>query len=404
MRKRDLLSTAVRGITVNRSRSILTTLGIIIGVGAVVLMVSVGNSFQKYILSQIESVGTNTLDIVPVGLERFGGNLESLTEGDFDALARLPSVQNPVPVIIVSQSIEYAREKISPIVFGTRPGLFENLGQKIEKGRLLDDRDEQSAAAVAVLGPESARTLFGDQEPLGKRITLGDRSFTVIGIMKGQGSLLLSDFDKYVYIPLSMARSITGQRYFSYISLRTVGDPAVAQADVEALLRDRHGIDNPEDDPSKDDFVARTAEQVTSIVNSVTLGLTIFLSLVAAISLLVGGIGIMNIMLVSVSERTKEIGLRKAVGAKRKDILLQFLFEAVSLTMTGGFIGMVGGSFLGWVLALIASNFLGKVDYAVSPIAVVLAVGMAVGTGLIFGIYPAKKAANLSPMEAMRFE
>lgn len=404
MRYRDLLSTAVRGITVNRSRSILTTLGIIIGVGAVVLMVSVGRSFQGYILSQIESIGTNTLDILPVGLQRFGGNLNSLTEADYEAIKKLPSVESVVPVIIVSKAVEYGKEKVSPLVLGGGAEIFSNYALTLDRGRLLDNRDVEGAASVAVISHQSAIDLFGDTDPIGKRVQVGDRSFTIVGLLAAQGSLLLSDLDKPLYIPFSVAKSMTGQQHLSYITLKTVGDPQVAQSDIENLLRDRHNIKNPDDDATKDDFIARSAEQVTSIISSVTMGLTIFLSLVAAISLLVGGIGIMNIMLVSVSERTKEIGLRKAVGAKRKDILLQFLFEAVSLTMTGGFIGMVGGSFLGWILALIASNFLGKVDYAVSPIAVVLAVGMAVGTGLIFGIYPAKKAANLSPMEAMRFE
>ena len=188
------------------------------------------------------------------------------------------------------------------------------------------------------------------------------------------------------------------------ISLKTIGDAAVIKEDITTLLRQRHHITNPTNDPDKDDFIVRSTEQVSAIVNSVTLGLTIFLSLVAGISLLVGGIGIMNIMLVSVTERTREIGLRKAVGARRQDILLQFLLEAVFLTMTGGLIGIAVGAFFGWLLSAIAAKFLGEFTFVLSFFAIFLAVFMAVGTGLVFGIYPAKRAANLSPMEALRYE
>ena len=178
----------------------------------------------------------------------------------------------------------------------------------------------------------------------------------------------------------------------------------MAKEDVVQLLRQRHHIGNPENDPDKDDFIARTAEQITNIISSVTLGLTVFLSLVAAISLLVGGIGIMNIMLVSVTERTREIGLRKAVGAPRRDILLQFLLEAIFLTLIGGFVGIVLGTGFGWILARVANRFLGEFSFVLSLTAILLAVAMATGTGLFFGYYPAKRAAEVSPMEAMRFE
>jgi ABC-type antimicrobial peptide transport system permease subunit len=188
------------------------------------------------------------------------------------------------------------------------------------------------------------------------------------------------------------------------MSLRTVGNPEVSKDDVKLLLRERHRIRNPENDSDKDDFIARTSEQITNIVGSVTLGLTIFLGLVAAISLLVGGIGIMNIMLVSVTERTREIGLRKAVGAKRRDIMLQFLLEAASLTFTGGIIGIIIGAGMGWALSALANSVLGQFSFIISLPSILLAVLMAIGTGILFGLYPAKKAASLSPMEALRYE
>ncbi len=400
----DTLTTALRGITVNKSRSLLTTLGIIIGVASVVLMVSMGKSFQNYILTQIESIGTNTVDVFPRGLEQFGGNLESLTYDDYEVVSRLPTVDRAAPVILVGKKVVYGREEVSPMVMGTTSDIFENYGLKLEAGRLMDENDEQGAKSVAVVSAQTAEDLFGNLDPIGKKITIGEFSFTVIGLLEKQGSALLQDLDKPVYIPFSTARAITGQKYLTYMTLKAVGDPALATEEITQVLRERHRIENPENDPDKDDFAARSAEQITGIVNSVTLGLTIFLALVAGISLLVGGIGIMNIMLVSVTERTREIGLRKAVGARKQDILLQFLLEAVSLTMTGGFIGLVLGTGTGWLLSALAASVLGDFPFILSITAVLLAVFMAVFTGLVFGLYPAKRAADLSPMEALRYE
>jgi putative ABC transport system permease protein len=379
-------------------------LGIIIGVGSVVLMVSIGNSFQNYILDQIDSIGSGTVDVFPVGLQKFGSNLESLVYDDFEAVSKLSTVRDVSPIILVSQPVAYGKEEVSPMVMGTRREIFGNYGLKMDVGRMLETTDEDGAKFVAVVSHQTALDLFGNVDPLGKKIKIGEFPFTVIGVVQSMGSLLLSDLDKPVYIPFSTARSITGQKYLTYMTLKAVGDPAIATEDVKLLLRQQHRIDNPTDDSEKDDFIVRSSEQVTGIVNSVTLGLTVFLSLVAAISLLVGGIGIMNIMLVSVTERTREIGLRKAVGARKIDILLQFLLEAVSLTLTGGVVGILCGGGLGWLLAKVASGALGPIPYSLSFVAIAMAVGMAVFIGLVFGIYPAKRAADLSPMEALRYD
>lgn len=404
MLTRDLLTTASAGLTANKGRALLTMLGVIIGVASVVLMVSVGRSFQNYILTQIEAFGTDTIDVFPTGLEKFGGNLESLTYEDFEAINQLPTVMLAGPIIVVGEKVTYGREEISPMIMGSDRAFVENYRLKIGTGRGLDDTDEAGAKAVTILGAQAVEDLFGDAQPLGKRVTIGTQSFTVVGTLEKQGSALSAQLDSFVIIPFSTARALTGQKTLSFVTVRAEGDPDVAAKDITALLRERHGIENPENDPDKDDFVARSAEQVTAIISSVTLGLTVFLSLIAAISLLVGGIGIMNIMLVSVTERTQEIGLRKAIGARKIDILLQFLLESVALTVTGGVIGIVIGVSSGWLLAKIADKVLGEFDFVLSVWAIVLAVVMAVGTGLVFGIYPARKAANLHPIEALRFE
>ncbi len=404
MLPQDLLLTAYRGITVNKSRTLLTMLGIIIGVGSVVLMVSIGKSFQQYIITQIDTIGTNTIDVFPAGLEKFGGNLESLTLEDYEQVRRLSTVTSATPIIIVPKKVTYGREESSPMVMGTHQEIFANYGLKLADGRILDQSDEDGVKNVAVVSHKTAEDLFGNVDPLGKKLEIGGSSFQVVGVLQELGSLLLSNLDTPVYIPFSTARSLTGQKYLTYMTMKAVGDPLLAKEDITQLLRERHRIINPLNDPDKDDFVARSAEQITGIVNTVTLGLTIFLSLVAGISLLVGGIGIMNIMLVSVTERTREIGLRKAVGARSRDILLQFLIEAVTLTVVGGTIGIVAGASFGWVLATLAAKILGSFDFILSLSAIAIAVLMAVVTGLLFGIYPAKRAADLSPMEALRYE
>lgn len=400
----DTLTTAFRAILVNKSRTLLTMLGIIIGVASVVLMVSIGTTFQNFIVSQVESFGTNTMDIIPKGFQKFGGNLDSLTFEDFRAIDALSTTDQVVPVILVSQPISYGKEEVSPMILASYATILKNYGLTIAEGRALSDDDERGAKSVAVIGSKTAEDLFGSTSPLLKRMTIGDASFTVVGVLKPLGSFLLQDMDSMVFIPYSVGKAVTGQKHLSYITLKAVGDPELAKQDVVSVLRERHHIKNPENDPDKDDFIARSAEQVTQVIGAVTSGLTIFLALIAAISLLVGGIGIMNIMLVSVTERTREIGLRKALGARRKDILLQFLFEAVALTLSGGGIGLVLGVYSGWFLTQVASKFLGNITFILSFSAVILAVLMAVGTGLVFGLYPARKAASLSPMEALRYE
>lgn len=405
MRTIDILRSALEGLTRNISRSLLTTLGVIIGVGSVVLMVSVGATFERFILDQISDFSGNTFEIHSKGLQEFGKETMTLTEGDAEALAKLSTVKNVVPVIFVAQKVKYSTEEVSPMILGATKDIFENWSMKIEHGRLLTESDLKGSQYVVVLGGKTAEDLFGNADPLGKRISIGERKFTVVGILKTLGGAMGAQMDTPIYVPFTVAKTMTSKgQYIDYISLQAAGNIDLATEDITSLLRQRHGIRNPKNDPKKDDFIARSFAQATEIIGTVTLSITIFLGLIAGISLVVGGIGIMNIMLVSVTERTKEIGLRKAVGARRKDILIQFLIEAVALTLLGGMIGMIGGGFLGFLLTKLAAKFLGDMSFALTIGSVLLSLGMAVGTGLIFGLYPARRAARLHPIEAMRFE
>jgi len=405
MRTQDLLRSALEGLTRNISRSLLTTLGIIIGVGSVVLMVSLGATFQRFILDQVSTFSGSTFEIQSKGLEQFGKNTNTLTEADAEALKKLSTVQSVTAVIFVAQKVKYGSEEETPMILGTSKEIFTNWSMKLGRGRLLTDGDVKGGQSVVVLGSKTAENLFGNADPLGKRISVGERKFTVVGVLKSLGGAMGTQMDTPIYVPYTVAKTMANKgQYVDYISLQATGNIDLTAEDIKSLLRQRHNIDNPDDDPKKDDFISRSFAQATAIIGTVTLSITIFLGLIAGISLVVGGIGIMNIMLVSVSERTKEIGLRKAVGASYRDILLQFLIEAVALTLLGGIIGLVGGGFSGFLLTRLAAKFLGDLTFTLTISSILLSLGMAVGTGLIFGLYPAQRAAKLHPIEAMRFE
>lgn len=408
MQYSDLLSMAVRGVTINKSRSLLTMLGIIIGVGAVVLMSAIGASMQEVILGQISSLGPKSMVIFP-GTEEGGGGqvmagFDSLTFDDIDELKKLESIESVAPLIFVQGKVSYDREEASSQVMGVTPEFFANQTIDMEMGRLLDAADNEGAKGVAVLAPDAREKLFGQQDPLGKRVKVGNNHYTVIGVTKALGTQFFQNADDRIYVPFNTARQVTGQKYINQVTMLATGSFDMAFADVKFLLRRQHGIENPEEDPTKDDFIVHSSEEAGAILGSVSLGLTMFITTIAAISLLVGGIGIMNIMLVSVTERTREIGLRKAVGATSRDILLQFLAEAVMLTFIGGCIGVFGGIFLAFLAALVVENFLSTYHFVLSIPSIIVSYLMAAGTGLVFGITPARRAAELHPIEALRYE
>ncbi|MBI3331710.1 ABC transporter permease [Candidatus Peregrinibacteria bacterium] len=413
MRIDDLFDTAIRGVTTNLTRSFLTMLGIIIGVGSVILMSAVGASMKGVILGQVSSLGAKSMVIFP-GQEEGGAQavmtgFDSLTFDDLEALEKLPSISNLAPAIFMSGKASYNREEATPQVIGVTEEFFRNQNVEAQIGRLIDSADDEGGRSVALLGSETAEELFGEINPLGKRVQVGDHTFTVIGVAKPLGAQFFQSADNRIYVPFKTSQDITGQKYINQITMLATDSFDLAFADVRYLLRQRHGISVPSDHPvqdqhEKDDFIVHSSEEATTILGSVSLGLTLFITTIAAISLIVGGIGIMNIMLVSVKERTREIGLRKAVGARGRDILFQFLTEAVLLTTIGGIIGLLIGLFLAWIIASFVTNILSTYVFAISLPSILAALAMAGGTGLIFGISPARRAAKLPPMEALRYE
>ena len=407
---------ALDGLLSNKLRSALTMLGVIIGVGAVIALMSVGEGAQTEITGQISSIGTNLLVVMPATTGRVGGGGTAsggLTMDDVEALltpSAVPDAALIVPQYNVSGQIIYGDTNFSASGVGTTPDYLALNNLALAEGDFISARDIEKRAKVAVLGAQVAQDLFGDFNPVGQKIKLANAagtqktSLTVIGVLEEKGGSMLADADNSVYVPISTAqtklanaRNALGKLTVSRIDVMAASESQVdaAYSGIEAILNAQHGI-GPLDDA---DFRIINQADMLEMATSITDTLTVFLGAVAGISLLVGGIGIMNIMLVSVTERTREIGLRKAVGARKGDVLFQFLMEAIILSLIGGSIGILVGIGVGQLV-----NLTGVVTSVVTVQSIVLAVGFSFAIGLFFGIYPANQAASLNPIEALRYE
>ncbi|OGZ04697.1 MAG: hypothetical protein A2845_05390 [Candidatus Lloydbacteria bacterium RIFCSPHIGHO2_01_FULL_49_22] len=404
---------ASRAVGANRVRSGLTVLGIVIGVTSIILIVSIGEGAQSLILGQIQGLGAETIVIRP-GRKPSGPTdmaqtlfADSIKQREVDALKRkenVPDYVSSAPLLMVSDSVTYGSNIEHPTIYGwSAEFMVSMIKAKIRVGTIFDEEDIKQEAAVAVLGSQISDDLFAGDDPIGKSIRIGTKNFRVVAVLQGGGGGLLNT-DKMVVIPYSTALTyLSSGKHYNEVMLKVSSPEAVARSveDIKATLRELHSIT----DPAKDDFYVETQQAAIDQIGTILSVLTAFLSAVVAISLVVGGIGVMNVMLVSVTERTKEIGLRKALGATNSDILTQFLLEAVLLTMVGGAIGIVLGVLFGYGASIALSQNL-NVDWAFAfPWrAALIGLGVSGGVGIVFGIYPARQASQKSPIEALRYE
>lgn len=397
MRLSTLFSLSWRALTVNKLRSFLTTLGIIIGVFSIILLVSIGSGLQKYISDQIAGFGSNLIFVIPgtVGGARTPGGVVT-NKLQFSDVTRLQQVLRAraqvAPAAQQSSSVQFGSSLTrATSILGTTanyPLTVQNAS--VESGIFFTTSQERSSAKVAVIGQTLVKNLFDGTDPIGARIEIGDVRYTVIGVLKLRGAIFGIDQDNVAIIPVGAARQQFGIQNPNaiYIAANSASDVSDIEAQAASVLKERL---------SQDDFTLQTSASSLSIVTNVTNALTLALGGISAVSLLVGGIGVANIMLVSVTERTREIGLRKALGAKRRDILTQFLLEAIILSVSGGVIGIILGLA---VSEVIARFFVSSVTYW----SVFLAFGFSVAVGVIFGMAPAIKASRLNPIVALRYE
>jgi putative ABC transport system permease protein len=406
--------TAIVGLMTHKSRSALTILGIVIGVAAIMLVVSVGGSAEEVIVGELGGLGAETVVVRP-GKEPKGPTdmadllfADSLKEREFKAILRkenVPDIVDASPAVIVTSSVSYGGETFKPFIFGfSAEFMLDMLNMRLIEGRVFDARDIRSKARLAVIGRKVRKELFGERSPIGENIQIKGVKFRVIGVFEPRGQVVFFDVDELVLIPYTSAQTyLVGFDYYNEIVARASSPERVDRVvfDIEQTLRELHRIS----DPDKDDFYIQTQQGIIKQVQAIIGVFTLFLSMVVAISLVVGGIGVMNIMLVSVTERTREIGLRKALGATNRNILVQFLLEAVMLTLAGGIIGIIIGttlSFTGTLVIAQMTTFSPPFSFPLG--AALLGIGVSMFVGVVFGLYPAYKASQKSPLEALRYE
>ncbi|NLF11618.1 MAG: FtsX-like permease family protein [Anaerolineaceae bacterium] len=402
---------ALGALLSNKLRAILTMLGIIIGVAAVITLMSVGKGVELLVQESFESIGTNLLYVFPGSLQGSTSSQQpELSMGDYQAIADpflVPDALSVAPELSSRADVVAGRRDIRTEVAGVTPDYAPVRNKTVSLGDFITDGDINARSRVAVLGSGASENLFEEGTyPIGQTIKINRIAFRVVGVLEEQGGAAFGTEDNVIYVPLTTAqtrlypwfRSRSGDALLSALYIQVAGESLMDQTaqDITNVLRQRHDITFRDED----DFTIINQTDLVSIFGDITGVLTIFLGAIAAISLLVGGIGIMNIMLVSVTERTREIGIRKAVGAKRRDILLQFLVEAVTLSLVGGLVG-VG-------LGLVGSRFVGSLaenlTTVITPDVVLLSTGVSAAVGLLFGIYPAFRAARLNPIDALRYE
>ena len=407
MRLRALPGEAWRAMALNRLRTGLTMLGMVIGVGAVVLMLAVGDGARHSVNEAITSMGSRLFIVLSgastsSGVRMGAGSKPTLTMADAEALAKLPTLEGVAPIRVETAQLAYGSQNWSTRVYGITPAFLDVREWSVEEGQAISETELRSASRVVLLGAVPVRELFGEESPVGKTVRIKNLPFVVAGVLGAKGqSLDGRDQDDVAFVPLTTAqaklfgRVFPGSVQFMMVKARPDALMADAEVDIVQTLRQRHRLAENEENDFTVSNLAETAETAAMTARV----LTMMLGTIASISLLVGGIGIMNIMLVSVTERTREIGIRMAVGARRRDILLQFLLEAILICTIGGTIGAVVGVGGAWLVSDLAG-----MTVVISGTAVALAFLFSAGTGIFFGYYPAHKAAHMQPVEALRYE
>lgn len=394
-----------------KGRSFLTILGIVIGVSGVIIILSLGAGAQSLVLSQITKLGSNLLTVVPGKSNEngppaavFGITVTTLSMEDVQSIrdkGRFPHVEYVTPSVIGAATVVWRNLNIDTNFEGVQADNFRMQNIELASGNFFDESDELNN--VVVLGHDVKEQLFGDTDPIGEVVKVKNIPLTVVGVVKQRGSVFFSNEDDKVFVPFLIAqKQMLGISYIQQINLKVddTANTAVTIADIEQVLRENHNIR----DASDDDFSVLNLADAVKLLTGITDALRLFLAVMAGISLIVGGIGIMNIMLVTVAERTREIGLRKAVGATNKLVRNQFLLEASFLTFLGGMVGIIFGTLVSYIIA-VGARFAGfEWAFVVSPISIILAAGVSILTGIIFGLYPALKAAKLDPITALRYE
>jgi len=388
-------------------------LGIIIGVGAVVLIMSLGAGAQSLILGQLEGFGGDLIGVLPGQSDSngppasvFGVKVTTLKSSDANAFRDEKNVSHVVAVASYYQtsvSLYWRDQNYDGTLQGVSGDYLAVDGGEVASGRFFSTDEMSANLRLVVLGSTVASELFSFNDPIGQKIKINNQTATVIGVMKERGQVGFQNYDDVIFAPLLFAqKEIAGVNYLSAIRIKIDSGDNIDESMemVRQTLRERHDIT----DPADDDFSVRSFRDALALVTSITDALRYFLAAMAALSLLVGGIGIMNIMLVSVTERTREIGLRKALGATNRQVLSQFLFEAIALTLIGGIIGLIVGSLLSYLTAIIVRSLGYRWDFVISIFSIVIAIGLSTLIGIIFGYYPAKRASRLSPIDALRYE
>ncbi|OGI22746.1 MAG: hypothetical protein A3E91_02595 [Candidatus Moranbacteria bacterium RIFCSPHIGHO2_12_FULL_40_10] len=398
-----------------KGRSFLTILGIIIGVAAVIIIFSVGLSAQALILDQIKGIGSNLIGILPGASDEegppaavMGISITTLKYDDLLALRKeknVPEVEDAAGYVMGTAAVEYGVNSLNASFTGTTASYINVEDAEISRGRFFTEEEESNLSRVAALGITVANDLFGTEDPINKKIKIKGHNFIVIGIFKQRGTagFGLAGLDESVFIPLETAQKlIMGIDHLGFIRLKVKSADLIesAKANIKITLRERHNIN----DPANDDFSVRDQASAIETISAVTNALRYFLLAIGTVSLLVGGVGIMNIMLIAVNQRIREVGLRKAIGARNSDVLSQFLAESAAISFMGGLMGII----LGLLIAYLSSIIVQKMGYnwplLISPMSIVAAAGISIFIGIVFGMYPARKASKISPMEALRYE